>query len=265
MSNFITVEWLNNHLTNEDVIILDARYSPTDAHYGSTEYEKEHILNAQHVDIALLTDEQSDYGGAKPLPYPDKLAKFFASLGINEHSTVVIYDDYIRPESARVWWLRKFIGHKKVFILNGGFTEWKEGGFPVTKKVPVIQTSSYTPTPEWQIALKKRDVEEIMSQGQAYLIDARNENVYAADEPGNPGHITGASNYFWKRHLNGKKLKALAEIKEELHAYALSDPIVHYCGSGISACFNYLLFDELGYNNIKLYPGSFSDWSASSD
>ncbi len=263
MSNFVSVEWLNNHLTNEEIIILDARYSPTDVQYGATEYEKEHILNARHVDIAILIDEQSDYGGAKPLPYPDKLATFFASLGINEQSTVVIYDDYNRPEAARVWWLLTFIGHKKVFVLNGGFAEWKEGGFPVSQKVPVIETANYTPTPEWQIALKKKDVEEIVSQGQAYLIDARNENVYAGEQ-GNPSHITGASNYFWKRHLNDNKIKPRTDLKMGLHEYALSDPIVHYCGSGIAACFNYLIFDELGYSNIKLYPGSFSDWSATS-
>lgn len=263
MSNFVTTAWLNNHLTNEEVIILDARYSPTDANYGSTEYEKEHILNARHVDIAILTNGQSDYGGAKPLPYPDELANIFASIGINEQSTVVIYDDYIKPEAARVWWLLKFIGHKKVFVLNGGFAEWKEADFPVTQKVPVIQATNYTPTPQWQVALKKREVEKIVRQGQTYLIDARNENAYAG-EPGNPGHITGASNYFWQRHLNGNKLKSLADIKVSLYEYELSDPIVHYCGSGIAACFNYLIFDELGYSNIKLYPGSFSDWSASS-
>src|SRR5690625_3687167 len=263
MSNFVTTIWLNNHLTNKEIIILDARYSPTDANYGSTEYEKEHIVNARHVDIAKLIDEQSDYSGAKPLPYPDKLAKFFASIGINEQSTVVIYDDYLKPEAARVWWLLKFIGHNKVFVLNGGFAEWKEAGFPVTQKVPVIKTTNYTPRPQWQIALKKKDVEEVVRQEQTYLIDARNEHAYAG-RPGKPGHITGASNYFWQHHLNGSKLKSLADIKAGLHEYKLSDSIVHYCGSGIAACFNYLIFDELGYSDIKLYPGSFSDWSGSS-
>jgi len=77
-------------------------------------------------------------------------------------------------------------------------------------------------------------------QEQTYLIDARNEHAYAG-RPGKPGHITGASNYFWQRHLNGKKLKSLAEIKVRLQAYGLSDPIVHYCGSGVAACFNYLI------------------------
>ncbi|MEK3936892.1 sulfurtransferase [Sporosarcina sp. FSL W7-1349] len=264
MSNFVDTAWLKDSLENEDVIILDARYSPTDADYGFSHYIKGHIPNARHVDISAITDEQSDYGGAKPLPYPDQLAGIFGSLGIHEQSTVVIYDDYIKPESARIWWLLKFIGHEKVFVLNGGFAQWKADGYPIVQEETIVQAKEYIPSPRWEIALKKDDIAGVIEQQSAHLIDARNEKVYAGTL-GKSGHIPTAGNYFWRRHLNGNQLKLKDDIQVGIQHYKISDSIVHYCGSGISACFNYLLFDEIGYQNIKLYPGSFTDWSASSD
>jgi thiosulfate/3-mercaptopyruvate sulfurtransferase len=260
MSNFVETAWLVENRKLENLVIIDARNSPTDTAYGEQQYEKNHIEKAIYVNISELVSEDTDYGGAKPIPYPNELADYFASIGIDGDSTVVIYDDYVQPESARIWWLLKFIGHSKAYVLNGGYTKWVKDGYPVTKEVPTLHPKQYQANPQWERALKKLDIEQIVNLESAILIDARDQERFLGD-PGQPGHIPTAQSYYWKNHFNDHNLKPLEEIKRNLSSkYKLEDEIVLYCGLGISACINYLVFDEAGYQNLKLYPGSWSDW-----
>ena len=38
--------------------------------------------------------------------------------------------------------------------------------------------------------------------------------------------------------------------------------VVHYCGSGVSACHNLLAMEIAGLTGARLYPGSWSEWIA---
>ena len=35
-----------------------------------------------------------------------------------------------------------------------------------------------------------------------------------------------------------------------------------YCGAGVTACANILAFKAAGYQNVKLYVGSWGDWAS---
>ena len=38
--------------------------------------------------------------------------------------------------------------------------------------------------------------------------------------------------------------------------------VIHHCGSGVSACHNLLAMALAGLGDARLYPGSWSEWSA---
>ncbi|KAF9118976.1 hypothetical protein BGX30_004165, partial [Mortierella sp. GBA39] len=80
------------------------------------------------------------------------------------------------------------------------------------------------------------------------------------------GHIPGAKNKFWKGVLqdNGE-WKSLDELKEYYKDVPKDHEIIVYCGSGVSACPNVLALTELGYPDVRLYAGSWSDWISYSE
>ena len=75
------------------------------------------------------------------------------------------------------------------------------------------------------------------------------------------GHIPGAVNYFWKGVLKEDGTwKNEKQLQEHFSHLNKDDEIIVSCGSGVSACPNILALDSVGFTNVKLYPGSFSDW-----
>jgi len=79
---------------------------------------------------------------------------------------------------------------------------------------------------------------------------------------GNPkaGHIPAALSYPYSENLIGTKFKTKTELKERFKNFAKEQEIILYCGSGVTACHNFLVLASLGYKNLKLYLGSWSDW-----
>src|SRR5690625_4835394 len=109
-----------------------------------------------------------------------------------------------------------------------------------------------------------QDVKQKMKEKSAILIDSRSRERYLGKtEPlyAKAGHIPGATNYFWKDVLDENGLwKSDKELTAHFKALSKNDEIIVSCGSGVSACPNVLALKMAGYENVKLYPGSFSDW-----
>src|SRR5699024_1421428 len=80
------------------------------------------------------------------------------------------------------------------------------------------------------------------------------------------GHIPGAINYFWGQAVDENGLwKDEERLREHFKDLPKDKPIIMSCGSGVSACGNILALRSLGFDNVKLYPGGFSDWISYDD
>ena len=106
-------------------------------------------------------------------------------------------------------------------------------------------------------------------QSSAKLVDSRDAAQYAGLEaPFDPvaGHIPGALHYFWKDALHDDgSWKSPEQLSERFASLPKEEEIIVYCGSGISATPNVLALREAGYENVKLYAGSWSDWISYSE
>jgi thiosulfate/3-mercaptopyruvate sulfurtransferase len=106
--------------------------------------------------------------------------------------------------------------------------------------------------------------------GQAMqLIDARSPDRFAGqNETLDPvaGHIPRALNRFFKLNLDERGcFKSATVLREEfgqLLGERASREVVHYCGSGVTACHNLLAMEHAGLTGSRLYPGSWSEWCA---
>ncbi|WP_299522696.1 sulfurtransferase [uncultured Lutibacter sp.] len=249
----------------ETLVIVDAS--------NETSYKAKHLDGALFVNLnTQLSNIKEDVsiGGRHPLTTIKQFSQTLKSLGINEKSHVVIYDDKNGANSAaRFWWMLRAIGHDKVQVLNGGIQEAERKGFLINSElVEAKKTASYNFA---NYKLPQADISEVenYSQDKNYIVvDVREEERYLGiKEPLDlvAGHIPGAINIPFSTNLdpNGlfKTSKELNKKYQVVFENIKSDHIIVHCGSGVTACHTLLAIAYAGLDIPKLYVGSWSEWS----
>jgi thiosulfate/3-mercaptopyruvate sulfurtransferase len=284
MSPVISAKWLTQHLEDDNLVIADCRFSLHAPNLGQQQYDRAHIPGAVYFDLDRdLSGPVQTHGGRHPLPNLDKLAAQFSAAGIgsgerpadspnspnspNSPTTVVAYDDSQFAFAARLWWLLRYLGHDRVFVLDGGFAEWQAAGYPVTDRTTKPSPRSFVPQVRSQYIVNYQTVLEQCRLPSVTLIDSREGDRYRGErEPTDPvaGHIPGAVNYFWKDVSDERGRLRLPAYHQQRWS-AIADEVIVYCGSGVTACANLLSLEVAGRSNAKLYVGSWSDWCSYPD
>ncbi|MGG1575906.1 sulfurtransferase [Fictibacillus sp. NRS-1165] len=267
MKNIVTQEWLESHLSRSELVICDCRFSLSDPEAGRKQYDSGHIQGAIYVDLEKdLSNPVTAHGGRHPLPSIKEMSLVFGRLGMNENKTVIAYDDQGGSYAARLWWMLKRLGAEKVFILQEGFSAWERKGYPVTSENTVLPPAVFTPQKSKWTTAGMEEVRKASLKGDkgTIIVDSRDPDRYKGKhEPidKKAGHIPGAVNAPWLKNLTeGSKWLDQDELKKLHQPLKEKQEVIVYCGSGVTACANVLGMDEAGIENIKLYPGSWSDW-----
>src|SRR5690625_2132336 len=270
MSYTVSVDWLKERIDGrEKIVIIDARYDLHEPNLGKSLYLKSHLPGAIYFDLKEhLSGQVEKHGGSHPLPRIDDFAKTLGEHGIDQQTTVVVYDAGVGMYAARAWWMIHYMGHQDVYILDGGFNEWINKDYPVTNIVPAPEKKDFQAKP-LNIAVHLDELKGKLADQSAILIDSRSRERYLGrEEPlySKAGHIPGAVNYFCEEVFTKEGLwKDSTELTKHFSALKKSDEIIVSCGSGVSACPNIVALKMAGYENVKLYPGSFSDWISYDD
>ena len=250
---------------NPEWIIFDVRYDLMDKNAGKDAYLQGHIPGAIYVDLHDdLSRPPSINGGRHPLPTIETMNILFAELGIRPNMQVVVYDDNGGSFAARLWWMLRYMQHKNVAVLDGGWQSWLTVDRPISRDVVARVSSEFKNS---ALASSVIDIEDVDKFER--VIDSRDPARYRGDiEPIDKvaGHIPGATNRFWKENLTeagifNSKQKLKQEF-DELFGNTRSENTVFYCGSGVTACHNLLATAHAGLNLPKLYAGSWSEWSS---
>lgn len=259
-------DWLEK--SGEKIVIVDVRADLHDKDYGARKYAEDHLPGAHFLDLEKdLSGEVQEHGGNHPLPKVETFAEKLAEIGINNETQVVVYDDCANMFAPRAWFLLRHVGVEKVYVLDGGYEAWKEAGFDVTADIPSAKRVPFIPQANKDEIVSMADVKN--RPDNVTLIDSRAYERYLGwEEPlyNKAGHIPGAVNYFWEDVIDeNQRWKNDRLLTEHFKALSKDDTIIVSCGSGVSACANLLALRQIGYNNVKLYPGSFSDWISYED
>ncbi|EJO5348864.1 sulfurtransferase [Clostridium botulinum] len=267
MKNFVSTKWLQDHLEDENIVIVDCRGDLLNDSYGKELYKKAHIKNAVFVDLKkVMSSEEKEHGGRNPLPNMENFKKNIEKLGITGDTLVVAYDELKIAGAARFCWMLRYIGHINNYVLDGGINKWIEEKRELSMEEKINKENFIINNEEIKISLKeemKADVEYIKNNlKDILLVDSRTNIRYEGiEEPVDKiaGHIPGAKNFYWKDMLKKDCTVDENKVKEKFSTLKNHDNIVVYCGSGIDATFNFLLLDELEVK-AKVYAGSWSDW-----
>lgn len=265
MKAIIDTDWLSGHIHDENLRIIDCRFSLGNPAEGRERYKESHIPGAVFFDLEKdLSGYVKKHGGRHPLPNMKNFLRKVEDVGIDNDSTVVIYDEKECAFAGRCWWLFQYIGHEKVYILNGGFAAWKKAGGKTEYTVPVFPVKSYRPSFNETIVASLDEVRSIANGDRDIpLIDSRSRERYLGqEEPIDriPGHIPSATNFPWTDCVK-EGYFIQGEDRNDRFAHLNKDEsVIVYCGSGVTATPNFIALKEAGFDHVKLYVGSYSDW-----
>lgn len=263
--------WLKEHLDDNNLRIVDASwFLPAQNRNAADEYAQSHIPGAIFFDQDSIIDEQSTLPHA--LPEPHYFAQRVGELGISEEHTIIVYDALGMFTAPRVWWMFKTMGAENVFVLDGGFDNWKSNGLPVTDETVSHPQVEFTPYFDKDAVANIDDVLAATSDDGTELLDARGEGRFTGEdaEPRagmRSGHMPSAKNTPVFGFSDNGKLKPLNELKEifESKSVDLNKNIITTCGSGVTAAVITLALNSIGKTDVQLYDGSWSEWGARQD
>jgi thiosulfate/3-mercaptopyruvate sulfurtransferase len=270
LTTLISTADLAARLGDPSLVVVDVRHDlALPQRWGEERYAEAHVPGARfaHLDRDLSAPK-TGRNGRHPLPAPEAAAAVFGRLGVGPDSQVVAYDQGTGMFAVRVWWMLRWLGHDAAAVLDGGFDKWVREGRPVTRDVPPVAAARF-PLRHAGAVLAAADIERALGTGALALVDARSAERYRGDvEPLDPvaGHIPGALNRPYAANVNPDGTFKPADVLRREFAALLGttplDSVVHYCGSGVSACHNMLAMEIAGLPGTRLYPGSWSEWSA---
>lgn len=245
--------------------VFDCRYDLAKPDLGEQLYREGHIQGALFAHLERdLSGKKTGRNGRHPLPDPQDFEKWLEKTGLTPKDQVVCYDAGPGSMAARLWWMLRWVGHDRVAVLDGGLAKWTREGRPVTVDVPIFTPFNYPLKVRQDLALDVRAVE----QSKSLLLDARAPARYRGEqEPIDPvaGRIPGARNRFNMDNVSAQgTFKPAEELKKDFESVLQGkspSEVVHYCGSGVSACHNLLAMEVAGLKGGKLYAGSWSEWS----
>jgi thiosulfate/3-mercaptopyruvate sulfurtransferase len=265
----VSTEILARQLADPDWVVFDCRHDLTDPARGRADYEKSHIPGARflHLDEDLSAPKTGT-NGRHPLPDPDALMEKLGRAGVDSRKQVVAYDAQGGMVAARLWWLLHWLGHLPVAVLDGGWNKWTAEGRPQSAEVPRPQPARFAGKPggNWVSA---DYVRSHLDDERMVLVDARAPDRFRGqNETLDPvgGRIPGARNRCYRDNLDAnacfKPAAALGREFGNVLGDTVPEQVVHYCGSGVSACHNLLAMETAGLSGARLYPGSWSEWCA---
>lgn len=224
---------------------VDCRWELGSPERGRELYLEGHIPGAAFldVDLDLSAPPGGAEGGRHPLPAADDFAGAAARAGIGPGVIVVAYGSGGGAE--RLWWLLRHFGHGEVAVLGGGIDAWLG---PLAAGEEEIEPADFVPRPRTDDTIDAEELLARLGDPSLVLVDARVPARYRG-EPNpiddTPGRIPGAVNAPWNEPLPGLPEGDLAA----------------YCGSGVTSAVT-LHRLHLRDRRGRLYPGSWSEWSA---
>ena len=240
-------------------VILDVR--------EKAKYEAGHIPGSIWVDHAAWAKTFGE--GEDANAWSQRISK----LGIAADSKVVVLDDNLTKDAARIWWILKFWGVADVRLLNGGWKDW------TAAKLEVTQEASADPRGVKFSAVSRADrlatkdfLLNAIDGGKLQIVDARSEKEFCGTEKMNnkkAGAMPGAKQLEWTDLLDAKthRFKPADELKKRFAdaGIALDKPSATHCQSGGRASVMAFGMELMGAKDVRNYYKSWGEWGNADD
>jgi thiosulfate/3-mercaptopyruvate sulfurtransferase len=268
----VSTNWLGQHLTDPNVIVLDASYYLANhKRDAQAEFLAGHIPGAQRFDIDAVSDKSNSL--PHMLPPPEQFAAQVGALGVGDGMTIVLYDGIGLYGAARVWWTFRTFGSEDVRVLDGGMPKWKAENRPLeSDPAKPRPPKTFTPKFDRNMVASIDDVQKVLLDKTAQVVDARAADRFRGEAPEprpgmRGGHMPGSFNVPFGLVLENGRLAPLDKIAAAFKdaGVDLDNPVVTSCGSGVTASILTFAIEALGKQPGRVYDGSWSEWGGRQD
>jgi thiosulfate/3-mercaptopyruvate sulfurtransferase len=261
----VSTAWVAEHLDDPNVRLVESN-------------EDVLLYDTGHVPGAVNIDWHADLNDPLMRDYvqSEQFAQLLRRHGVTPETTVVFYGDKNNWWATYSFWVFQLFGHTNAKIMNGGRAKWIEEGRELTRQKPSPAASSY-PVPMRDDSKIRAFRDEVLTHQAAGnpLVDVRSpaeyrgELLHMADYPQEGalrgGHIPGARNVPWARAANPdgtfKSAGDLRAIYEEEQGLSAGDNVIAYCRIGERSSHTWFVLTYLlGYDNVRNYDGSWTEW-----
>jgi thiosulfate/3-mercaptopyruvate sulfurtransferase len=253
---------LEPYLHNPSVVIVDL--------CKTKQYEQGHVPGAHYVNYADIVHIEKPVMGL--LPCEAQVSILLSRLGITPDTHVVAYDDEGGGCASRLLWTLHVFGHDKTSLLNGGIFSWVNEGHAIDTETHTPKPSDYGVKNTNKYIADREYIKSNLNNEKIALLDARSKSEYTGEKKYafKGGHIPGAVHYEWISAIdtnNNLRMLPAEQIQSKLDQMRLNKDreIICYCQSHHRSAFSYFMLRTLGYENVKGYPGSWSDWGNQDD
>jgi len=259
----IETDFLEKHLNDDNLLIVDL--------CKHSQYLQGHIPGAVFLEYTYITAMNKPTMGL--LPDEESLGKILSSLGVTAETHIVAYDDEGGGKASRLIWTLHALGHMKTSLLNGGLISWANENHPLNNKQQITAPSKFNAS--YSNSSVVADADYIFRHLQAdnvKLLDARSIQEYDGVKrfAERSGHIPGAIHFEWTDGLDRQRNYRLLDddkLKSELDELGLTSDkeIIVYCQTHHRSSLSYVMLKHLGYEHVRGYPGSWSEWGNRED
>lgn len=274
----VNVEQLAARLDSGTVVVL---------HVGRSDsaYVAGRVPGARFLPLSAVATTVN--GQANEFPPLEQMAATFRDLGVGDETPIVLYGDDAGLLAARAWVALDLMGHgDRAALLDGGLVRWRAAARPIQAGPAARPAAAGSLTPRWQ-PRKLASAEWVrahVGDSTVLFVDARPADQFGGEEPPcapgqtpcvqlppeRRGHLPGAVNLFWMDGLVSRQdpaLKPMHELHHTLWEPAGADlprvrTIVTYCRTGVQASHSYFVARYIGYQDVRIYDGSMSEWAA---
>jgi thiosulfate/3-mercaptopyruvate sulfurtransferase len=261
----VETDWLEEHLDDPGIRIIEVDED-------TAAYEKGHIRGAVgwNWNTDLHTKVGRDYVSTA------ELADLLSRAGVGDGTTVVLYGGNNNWFAAYAYWILKLRGVEDVKLVNGGRKKWELESRELVQDVPSHDATGLSISGAERPEIRALRDEVLGKLGSSAFVDVRSPEEFRGEKlaPDHlpqeqaqvPGHIPGAANVPWAKAANDDgTFKSADELKALYDAEGVTGDgeVIAYCRIGERSSHTWFALTELlGYDNVKNYDGSWTEYGS---
>jgi thiosulfate/3-mercaptopyruvate sulfurtransferase len=264
----VSTQWVADHLNDPKVRLIEVDVD-------TNAYGEGHIQGA----IAWNWTSQLQDNLRRDIISKSELEKLLSRSGIGSSDTIVLYGDNNNWFAAYAFWLLSMYGHQELRLMDGGRKKWLAENRPITKDLPSPKTATYkAKDPDLSLRARRDLVLESIGKGGRALVDVRSPDEFTGKILAPPGlmetaqrggHIPGAANIPWGQAVKEDgTFKSVDELKVLYQGKGITPDkeVVAYCRIGERSSHTWFVLKHiLGYQKVRNYDGSWTEWGSMID
>ena len=241
---------LNSILSDSNIIIIDTR--------SFKEYSESHIPKAVNLDLFAFHWIDTTKDGIENFNRQTEM--LFSFVGITPEKKVVFYDDISGMLAARGVWMLMYFSHPNVSILDGGMKKWKQENLPLETKLNGFKPTKFSGKINPEIISGFEYLNNNLNHLKIFDVRSQGEFNGSVIRAAQAGHIPNAINIDWNLNLNEDGTFKNNEELSKLYDIPKNSEIVTYCQGAYRAANTFLVLKKLGFENVRVYLGSWGEW-----